>query len=127
MCTALQLLEHLQDLGEDLRDRDRIYLPAQTMDANGVTETDLLAPSASAPLRAAVAAECARARELLQRGLPLVASLNGWARVAVAGYVAGGLATAEAIESANYDTLSAACKPGKRATLATAVRLWRRP
>jgi squalene synthase HpnC len=127
VCTALQLIEHLQDLGEDLRDRDRIYLPADTMAAHGVTEADLSAPSASASLRAAVAAECARARTLLQQGRPLVASLHGWSRVAIAGYVAGGLATIDALEAAGYDTLSASRKARKPAILRTALRLWRRP
>ncbi|MDQ1701019.1 MAG: hypothetical protein QOF57_271, partial [Frankiaceae bacterium] len=56
VCAALQLLEHLQDLGEDLRDRDRVYLPAATMAEHGVTEADLRAPEAGAPLRAAVLA-----------------------------------------------------------------------
>ena len=124
VCTALQLLEHLQDLGEDLRDRDRIYLPATTMATHGVTESDLRAPVADGALRAAVAAECERARALLERGRPLVASLHGWARVAVAGYVAGGWATLAAIEAADHEVLSALRKAPKRAMLGTALRIW---
>ncbi|MCU1675682.1 MAG: putative phytoene synthase [Frankiales bacterium] len=125
VCTGLQLVEHLQDLGEDLRDRDRVYLPAETMAAHGVSEHDLRAASASPALRAAVAAECDRARSLLLHGRPLIASLHGWARVAVAGYVAGGLAAIEAIEAAGHDTLSALRRAPKRRVLVTAVRVWR--
>ncbi len=123
VCAALQLLEHLQDLGEDLRERDRLYLPAATMRAHGVTEADLLAPAAGAPLRAAVLSECERARALLSRGAPLVASLRGWARVAVAGYVAGGLATVAAIEAADGEVLSTLRKPRTSVVARTALRL----
>ncbi|MDQ1727346.1 MAG: hypothetical protein QOK14_1391, partial [Frankiaceae bacterium] len=126
VCAALQLLEHLQDLGEDLRDRDRVYLPAATMAEHGVTEADLRAPEAGAPLRAAVLAECRRARGLLDRGTPLVASLHGWARVAVAGYVAGGLATAAALEDADGEVLSALRKPRRSRIAVAAVRTWGR-
>ena len=37
ICTALQLVEHWQDVAEDLR-KDRIYLPRQDMERFGVTE-----------------------------------------------------------------------------------------
>jgi hypothetical protein len=40
-------------------------------------------------LRALVAYETGWARTLLDRGAPLVRELNGWARLAVAGYVGG--------------------------------------
>ena len=42
ICTALQLVEHWQDVAEDLR-QDRIYLPRQDMEQFGVTEQDLAA------------------------------------------------------------------------------------
>lgn len=45
VCTALQIVEHLQDVAEDLG-RDRIYLPAEDMDRFRVTEADLARPSA---------------------------------------------------------------------------------
>ena len=43
ICTALQLVEHWQDVAEDLR-KGRIYLPRQDMERFGVTEEDLAAP-----------------------------------------------------------------------------------
>ena len=39
-------------------------------------------------------------------GRPLVRRLRGWARLAVAGYVAGGLATADALRRADFDVLA---------------------
>ena len=71
VCTALQLAEHMQDVEED-RARGREYLPAG----------DLLP----------------RGRELLDSGIPLVKSLRGWAKIAVAAYVGGGLAAFAALE-----------------------------
>jgi hypothetical protein len=45
-------------------------------------------------------------------------SLGGAARVAVAGYVAGGRAALAAIVAADYDVLSATRRPGKLRTAA---------
>lgn len=43
VCTALQIVEHLQDVTEDLG-RDRIYLPVDDMARFHVTEADLATP-----------------------------------------------------------------------------------
>ncbi|MGH2873700.1 MAG: squalene/phytoene synthase family protein [Solirubrobacteraceae bacterium] len=63
VCAALQVIEHLQDRDED-RARGRVYIGP--FDAQ------------------------ARAQELLAAGPPLVSQLRGRARLAVAGFVAGG-------------------------------------
>ena len=121
VCTALQIVEHLQDIGEDYR-AGRIYLPQRDLLRFGVQESDLAAPTASPALRRLVAAEARRAADLLESGRPLVASLRGWARLAVAGYVAGGLAAVQALADAGFDPLRRASKP---ATLRTAVETLR--
>lgn len=104
VCTALQIVEHLQDVAEDLG-RDRIYLPAQDMKRFGVTEADLAAPTAGAQVRALVAFEAERARDLLSEGTPLVGSVRGRLRLLLAGFVGGGRAALKAVESAGYDVL----------------------
>ena len=104
VCTALQLAEHWQDVAEDLR-AGRIYLPAEDMESYGCTAEDLATGSASAPVRALIAFEVARARGLLAAGAPLIGELRGAARAAVAGYVAGGRAALAAIVAADYDVL----------------------
>lgn len=106
VCSGLQVLEHLQDVGEDAA-AGRIYLPVEDMERFGCTPEDLLAPVAGEPLRRLVAFECERARELLERGGPLVASLGGFGRLAVTGFVAGGLAGLDAIKAAGFEVLSA--------------------
>lgn len=117
ICTGLQLAEHLQDVGEDRR-AGRIYLPAEDMRAYGCTEEDLLASSAGPSLRRLIAFEVGRARALMDAGAPLVGTLRGTARVAVAGYVAGGRAALAAITAADHDVLSATPRPGKGRTAA---------
>jgi squalene synthase HpnC len=112
VCTALQLLEHCQDVGEDRR-RGRVYLPADELAARGVGATDLDAPAASAALRGVVLDQVARARQLLGSGRPLVASLHGGARIAVAGFVAGGLATADAIAASCGEVLARDVRPSR--------------
>ncbi|GAA2573715.1 MULTISPECIES: squalene synthase HpnC [Streptomyces] len=112
ICTALQIVEHLQDVAEDLG-RDRIYLPAEDMKRFHVQEADLATDSAGASVRALVAYQAQRARDLLNEGAPLVGSVHGRLRLLLAGFVAGGRAALHAIAAAGYDVLSGPPKPGK--------------
>jgi squalene synthase HpnC len=113
VCTALQLVEHWQDVGEDFR-RGRIYLPAEDRARYGVERADLGVESTSPPVRRLLAFEVERARRLLDDGAPLVGQLQGRARIAVAGYVGGGRAALDAIAAANYDVLPAAPRATRR-------------
>ncbi|WP_077801949.1 squalene synthase HpnC [Streptomyces sp. JHA26] len=112
ICTALQIVEHLQDVAEDLA-RDRVYLPAEDMKRFHVREADLAAPRAGASVRALIAFEAGRARDLLHEGSPLVGSVHGRLRLLLAGFVAGGRAALEAIAAAGHDVLPGPPKPGK--------------
>ncbi|MGA5521116.1 squalene synthase HpnC [Streptomyces pseudogriseolus] len=111
ICTALQIVEHLQDVAEDLG-RDRIYLPAADMKRFHVREADLAAPTAGASVRALVAFQTQRALDLLDEGAPLVGSVRGRLRLLLAGFVAGGRAAVRAIAAADYDVLPGPPKPG---------------
>jgi phytoene/squalene synthetase len=71
ICSALQVIEHLQDVEEDRR-RGRVYIGA----FDGATH----------------------ARALLEEGAPLVRTLRGRGRLAVAGFLAGGRAALDALE-----------------------------
>ncbi|MFF9775806.1 squalene synthase HpnC [Streptomyces sp. NPDC013978] len=112
ICTALQIVEHLQDVAEDLR-RDRVYLPAADLKRFHVQETDLAAPTAGASVRALIAYEAQRAGALLDEGAPLVGSVHGRLRLLLAGFVAGGRAAVHAIAAAEFDVLPGPPKPGK--------------
>jgi squalene synthase HpnC len=123
VCAALQVFEHCQDVAEDAL-RGRVYLPAADVRAAGVSDADLVAGAATPALRAVVEQQVRRSLELLDAGRPLVRRLHGWARVAVAGYVAGGMATADALRAAGFDSLRAPVRPSRARTAVHAVRLW---
>jgi squalene synthase HpnC len=115
ICSALQVVEHLQDVAEDYR-AGRIYLPAQDMRAHGCTEQDLAGQVAPPQLRGLIQAEAARAAAMLDSGAPLIGQLRGWARLAVAGYLAGGRAALAALAAAHYDVLTTTPRPAKSRT-----------
>jgi len=72
-------------------------------------------------LRALLAFEVARTRELLGEGEPLIATLRGRERLAVAAFAGGARAALEAIEGAGYDVLAGPPKAsGIRRAAATA-------
>jgi squalene synthase HpnC len=112
VCTALQLAEHWQDVAEDFA-AGRIYLPGEDRERFGVRESDLAGTSAPPELRALMAFEVDRARELLNQGAPLAATLRGRASFAVRAFVAGGRSALQAIERADYDVLASTPRAGR--------------
>jgi squalene synthase HpnC len=120
ICTALQLIEHWQDVAEDLGN-GRIYLPAEDLKRFSVTEADLARPAAGPDVIELMAFEVDRASALLDEGAPLIGTLKGAARLAISGYAAGGRAALRAIENAGYDVLRTTPKPGKATTLVNMV------
>ncbi|MFF3863186.1 squalene synthase HpnC [Streptomyces sp. NPDC002209] len=116
VCTALQIVEHLQDVAEDLG-RGRIYLPAEDMRRFHVAEADLKARHAGASVRSLVAFEAERARDLLNEGTPLVGSVHGRLRLLLAGFVGGGRAALRAVTAAGFDVLPGPPKPTRSGLL----------
>jgi squalene synthase HpnC len=94
VCTALQLVEHWQDVVEDYG-RGRIYIPAEDLERFGVAPGEFEGEA----FEQLMSFEIARARELLDKGAPLVGTLRGRARIAVAGYVGGGRAALDALDA----------------------------
>jgi len=121
VCTALQLVEHFQDVAEDYA-AGRVYLPAEDLAAFAVTEESLAGPATPA-LRRLLAFEVGRARALLDGGLPLLGLLPPFGRLAVAGFCGGGLAQLDALEAAGYDVFGAPVKATKWAVLGRSARL----
>lgn len=124
VCTGLQLAEHWQDVGEDLAN-GRIYLPREDLERFGVTEVDLARPQPTELFTRLMAFEVERARELLAAGLPLVASLRGRGRLAIAAYVGGGRAALDAVERSGFDVLRRSPRAPKIARVAATLRVLR--
>ena len=122
ICTGLQLAEHCQDVAEDAR-AGRIYLPREDLEHFGVSEQELVIGPASDARRALLAFEVARARDWLWAGAPLIGSLRGRVRIAVAGFVAGGMAALDAIGRAGFDVTDGPPRPRPSTVLHHLVRL----
>lgn len=127
ICTALQLIEHCQDVGEDYSQRGRIYLPLDALARLGVSEAEFGADQASPALRELVRSEALQAQSLLVSGEPLIGLLQGPARLAVAGYLAGGRAALDALRRADWRVLPVGPRPRRRDVVRHALRLLARP
>jgi squalene synthase HpnC len=122
VCTGLQLMEHWQDVAEDFGN-GRVYLPQEDLAAFGVAEAELGAACGSHEFKELMRFEIDRAAALLGGGAPLVGRLRGWARLTVGGFVAGGLATADALRATGGDVLGTRARPSKAGVLVWLVWL----
>ena len=116
-CTALQLANFWQDVGEDLRERDRIYLPQDTMAKHGVTEADLLSGRESDGYRAMMREVVADTRAMLLQGAPLIDRVDRDLAATLRLFTEGGLAILHAIEAIDCNTLSRRPEVSKAAKL----------
>jgi squalene synthase HpnC len=123
ICTALQLIEHLQDVAEDFA-AGRVYLPAQDLRRFAVSEADLGVTTTSAALRRLIAFEVSRARQLLLSGKSLVDHLRSGAKVAVSGFVGGGFAQLDAFASASFSVLDRDVKASRLAIVGATLRVY---
>ncbi len=72
LCSALQVLNHLQDCADDYRRLDRVYLPLEDLAAEGTGVEALAAPASSPGLRRVLHRLLNRTAELVEQacGLP---------------------------------------------------------
>lgn len=103
ICTALQLINFWQDLGQDLR-RGRNYLPAADLAAHGLPARPSHADGDR--LRACVRDLCAWAAGLMREGAPLAWRLPGRVGWELRLVVLGGLRILEKIDRIGHDTLT---------------------
>lgn len=76
LCDALQVLNHLQDLGSDYLELDRVYLPGDWMRAQGAAVSDLGRDSASPQLRGTIDRCLDGCEELMARARALPVRLR---------------------------------------------------
>lgn len=127
ICSALQLINFLQDVAIDWK-KQRIYLPLDDLARFGITTEDLQSQRVSAPWRALMQFEIARARSLMLSGAPLALRLPGRIGWELRLVVQGGLRILEKIESADYDIYRRRPKLGGVDWLRLLWRaLWMRP
>lgn len=122
ICTALQLANHWQDLGKDLRERDRCYLPQDALRRHRVKPADLKAAHAGAALTKALKEQVDLAEQLFAQGAGLGRRLPGRLGLEIRLTLAGGRRVLEKIRSLGYDTLATRPKLG---AWDAALLLWR--
>lgn len=77
ICTALQLVNFLQDLDADLTIRDRCYLPQDEMHAKHISKEDFKVHNQSVEIHELITMQLLRAEGLLQNGSALGKNLSG--------------------------------------------------
>jgi squalene synthase HpnC len=105
-CTALQLANFWQDVARDFAERNRIYIPRDSMSSFGVTEEQIAASRCDDNFRNLMRFEVERARQLFDEGAALLPLLEPAVRRQISLFEQGGRAILRAIERQNYDTLS---------------------
>ncbi|MFX4221891.1 MAG: squalene synthase HpnC [Thalassobaculum sp.] len=130
LCSALQVLNHLQDCGDDYRSLDRIYLPTDWLAEEGVPDSDLAAPRSSAGLRRVLDRCLGEVAALLTRARPLPGRLRS-VRLALETAVILALADTLAGRLAASDPLAGRVQVPKpamlgHAALAVSKCLWQR-
>ena len=78
ICAALQIINHLQDCGEDYRNLDRVYVPLEALEAVGLGVEALGEPQASPPLRRCFEGLADRTATLLDKGKTLSGLTEDW-------------------------------------------------
>ena len=120
-CTALQLVEFWQDLGEDGA-RGRVYLPDEDLNRFGYPETDLLSGVRDQRFVSLMRFEASRTRRLFEQGRGLASSLGGRLGVAVRLFTAGGLAALEDLERRGFDAFNGSAHASRLRRLWAAAR-----
>ena len=102
ICSALQQINFWQDVEGDWR-KGRVYIPQEDLARFGVAEEAIAAQRTDDRWRALMQFECARSRELLERGTPLAESLPGRFGLEIRATMAGGRRILDKIAAAQGD------------------------
>ncbi len=77
ICSALQLINFLQDLNQDAIENDRIYIPRDELEKFRVTEDHLRNKVSDGAMRQLLNFQIERAEKILRAGAPLGKALTG--------------------------------------------------
>jgi squalene synthase HpnC len=105
ICSALQLINHWQDVAIDWQKNDggRVYLPADELAYYGLSKSDIERGECSTAWREMMRFQTARARKMMQRGAPLSHKMTGRFGAELRLIVAGGMAIVDKIDAINGD------------------------
>jgi squalene synthase HpnC len=105
LCTALQVINHLQDCGKDHRALDRVYIPLDALATHGASVDDLAATQASPALLQTIGALARGTADLLEQSRPFPHAISD-RRLALEVGVIQALAASLAFRLSRRDPLS---------------------
>lgn len=101
VCSALQLINFLQDLQQDYRENNRIYLPLDEMQRFGIDESWLQEERSDEPMQALIAFQLQRIETMMHEGAKLGANLRGRFGLEIRLIIAAGLKVVEKLSQHN--------------------------
>lgn len=99
ICSALQLINFLQDLEQDIKENDRIYLPQDEMEQFGVTEADIAEQRNSHEIEQLLAHQRQRIDTMMREGARLGSRLNGRFGLEIRLIIEGGIMVLEKLST----------------------------
>ncbi len=106
ICSSLQLINFLQDLDQDYRENDRIYIPLDEMTRFGIDETWFRERRSDHSMRTLMALQIERARRMMWEGASLGERLDGRFGFEIRLIIQGGLHILERLERQHDDLFS---------------------
>jgi len=126
ICSGLQIANFCQDIRRDAG-RDRIYLPKTYWESHGLNEMSILTGTQPNELRNALREWSARARTMLETGLPLVRLVPLWLARDLQLFIRGGLCLLDELARSGYDSWHKPIEVSKVAKLRLVLRAWLSP
>lgn len=106
ICSALQIINFLQDISQDYHEQSRIYLPQDDMARYGVTEEHIRTAHTDAAMRALMDMLINRTRQMMLSGTPLGNVLPGRVGFELRITIQGGLRVLNALEAQRADAFA---------------------
>jgi len=124
LAEAFQLSNFLRDVGEDITEYGRIYLPLETLEKFGASEDDIVQQRATESFKAAMRAEMARTEDLYRNGVAGIRYLPDDCQLAVLLSAVLYADHHRKIRSVDFDTIHRDANLGRARKLYLIARTW---
>lgn len=99
ICSSLQLINFLQDIQQDYRENNRIYLPLDEMRNYGISESMIAEQQNSNPMNELITHQIKRAQQMMLKGAPLGDRIPGRFGLQLRMMINGGLQVCKLLEN----------------------------
>jgi squalene synthase HpnC len=97
ICSALQLINFMQDIQQDIEENNRVYFPEEEMQAAGISVKDFRNKSTEPHVIDFVQQQTTRARDMMTEGAGLGKRLKGRFGMEIRAIIGGGLHVCDAL------------------------------